>query len=254
MKKKVDRQKLASELKHELGIDLEEYAKPEVIDNFISLLVFPRYAVSTLRTPVVVALLLYISGYWLLDLSGLWAVLYAPLGLVLFLVNGLLFGILLLLSRIKNDLLGILSYSLDITRAALSDISYAGQAVKKMGLKDVLRTLFKGIIHVVVIPTVSHAITKKVPLIGSLIGALTASILSIAVSRIRFEVKEDEVDEDGEPVEEGKLIQQVGDAISAVNRGADKFLSIAASVAMLPFRIVFTVTALMLGGLVWLLY
>jgi len=93
---------LDQKIKDELGVDVSKYKNQEVVDNFVSLLVFPQYIFNWGIRPVLIAFALYIAGFFVLDLVHIFYVIYGLFGLVLFLLSGILAGVLFLIWKMKK--------------------------------------------------------------------------------------------------------------------------------------------------------
>lgn len=52
----------------ELGVDVQKYRNEEVAESFVSLLVFPQYVINWTIRPILIAFLLYIIGFFVVDL------------------------------------------------------------------------------------------------------------------------------------------------------------------------------------------
>lgn len=154
---------LDHKIKEELGIDVRKYKNEEVVENFVEIMVFPKYVINWVIRPILVAILIYIIGFFIFNLVHIEYVVYGIIGLLLFLAAGLLFGLLFLMWKMKLDMWGIINYSLEIMKSAVSDINQINSQINKENRKEVLGLLFKGIIHIVTIPMVSKIVADKVP-------------------------------------------------------------------------------------------
>ena len=165
---KKDVKKLEEKIKVELGIKVSKYKNEEVVTNFVELILIPTYIVSWVIRPILVALFLYLFGFYFLDLVHIEYVLYAIIGFVLFLVFGIAFGFLSLMFKMKKDIWEIVDYSLDILKLSVEDVSKINNTITEENKKDVLSLLFKGIILFIVFCCFREEILQRLALLALL--------------------------------------------------------------------------------------
>jgi len=102
---------LDARIKQELKVDVRKYKNEEVIEKFVSLLVFPEYVLTWMIGPILVALVIYVLGFFFLQLVHIEYVLYGLIALVLFSLLGICAGLLLLTSKMKRDIAEVVDYS-----------------------------------------------------------------------------------------------------------------------------------------------
>lgn len=185
-----DVEALDVKLKTDLGIDVSKYRNPEVAEKFVDLLVFPQFVLNWTIRPILISLFLYVLGFYLLDLNAVSIVLYGILGFVLFLLNGLFVGILLVLWRLKKDIYSIIEYSLTIMKDCVKDLKQVNLSSSKEKKKENLSLIFLGVTHIVTIPMVNTALSNKVPLIGGIVNGVIKKPLRLVASKISFESEE----------------------------------------------------------------
>ncbi|GAA0715640.1 hypothetical protein GCM10009430_10370 [Aquimarina litoralis] len=242
---KKDVEKLDNKIKNELGIDVRKYRNEEVVENFVELLVFPKYVINWVIRPILLSLLFFIFGFYVLDLVHVEYVIYTIIGLILFLISGLLIGLLFLIWKMKSDMWGIISYSLDIMKSAVTDINQVNNQVNKDNRKDVLGLLFKGIIHIVTIPMVSKIVSDKVPFVGGIVNRIVKKILTLVSNTIKFDeikLKEELNKQNDEP----NAIKIYTNSISNATLGLEKIMNFTFGVAQFPLKIVFGIIFLIL--------
>ncbi|NOZ08021.1 MAG: hypothetical protein GXO91_03975 [FCB group bacterium] len=170
-----DLKALDSKIQKELGIDLKAYRDKEMIDKIINLISFPTYAMRMIFIPVAIALILFGLGLAFLSLTPLGLLFYFIPGLILFFFAGLLSGLLLLNFRMKKDIHEIMQYALDLVKRAVEDMKLTGN-MNRDNRKQVYGMLFTGIVHLIILPTITHAISDKIPIFGSLINRIVKRI------------------------------------------------------------------------------
>ncbi|TCI94925.1 hypothetical protein [Tenacibaculum sp. M341] len=243
IKNKEDVKDLDRKIKDELGIDISKYKNEKVISNFVELFLLPQYIVSWVIRPVLFSLFLYFFGFYSLKLVHIEYIIYAVVGLVLFFLTGILSGIILLLFKMKMDILKISNYSLEIMKLAIKDLSNTKSQITSENRGYVFSLLFKGILHIVTIPILTHAVTDKIPLIGGFFGKIIRKVLIFISDKIDF--KEVEVSHISE--EEGT--DTIDSYIENINFGSEsleKLVSFSFKVVKLPVFLLFTACLLIL--------
>lgn len=228
IKNKLDVEKLRLKIKNDLGIDMEKYRKPEIVEDFVDLLAFPKYVLTWTLVPVLLFMLAYVVGFYKLDLNAFEKIIYAVMGLVLFFVNGLFAGFLLTVWQIKSDVKGIINYSLDIMKTSVKDIKQLKNVAKKE-VQNPLNLLFKGLVHIITIPTVLEVIENKIPLVGAMIGGVLKTILTMISNKIKFDEemaakdKSNQAESDQEENEEESQLNQTNLRINSISATESTF-------------------------------
>lgn len=110
---------LEEKIKNDFDIDIHKYRNEEVVSSFAELLIFPQYVINWGIRPILVSLLLYFLGFFIVDIeNGFEFIIYLLFGGALFLIGGFLFAIVFLVRRMKNDLGAIMEYSIEILKEA----------------------------------------------------------------------------------------------------------------------------------------
>ncbi len=239
---------LEQTIKIELGIDVSKYRNEEVAENFVKLLVFPEYIFRWVLRPIIFAFIAFILGFLIIDLVHLEYLIYGLVGLGLFLLLGLTFGLLFLTWKMKKDMWGIINYSLNIMNDAVIDMNDVGDKMTPGNRKNVLGLLFKGIIHIVTIPMMSQAISENVPLVGRPVKAFVKKVLTLVADKVIFS-EEDFQDQMEESKETDNPFELYSKIISGASRGLEKILDITFGVAQFPLALVFGIVLL-----VWYLF
>ena len=235
---------LDARIKNELGISVAKYKNEEVVETFVSMLVFPEYILSWTFKPILAAIVGYVLGFFVVDLAHVQYVIYAILGLGLFLLVGICLGIIFLTNRLKSDILGIMDYSMGIMRSAAKDIDTAKVHLPPEKRKDALRMLYKGIIHIVTLPMLTTAVSAKIPILGGLVNRFIRKVITALSDKIHI----DERMLDGVGV--GYVSEEEGGASALVsgNKAVEKVLDVAFRVAQFPFKVFLYV----FGGLLFM--
>ncbi len=239
-------------IQNELGIDLKKYRKPEIVENFVDILLFPKYILNWLIRPILISLLIYINGFWVIDLVHIQYFIYAVLGLILFLINGFFVGILFLTFKLKTDIQSILEYSFDILKSCIIDMNKAN-SLSKNNRKNVLSLLFKGITHIITIPTLSDVISNKVPFIGNIIKRIIKKILVSISLKVQFK-NIDTIENNHDENNPSKLIQYYTDAIAITIKSINKVLSVSIKIIQFPIKIIFVIPLSLLILFIYLIW
>ena len=240
---KKDVEILESKIKNDLGIDLQSYKNEEVVANFISLLVFPEYIINWTIRPILIVLVLYVLGFFFLDLFHIQYIIYGIVGLLLFILCGLLFGLLFLLSRLKTDVGEIANYSLDLMKTSVEDLNQVNSKINDENKKDVMNLLYKGIIHVVTIPMLSTAVSEKLPFIGGAVNGVIKKVLTLLSDRMDFD---DIAALTSDQVAAGNKINPYFQSIDAASTGTETVMRIAFKIAKFPLKVFFVISMILL--------
>ncbi len=236
---------LHEKIKDELGIDVETYKNEEVASSFAELLSFPTYIVSWVFRPVFFSFLIYIFGFYVLNLVHVEYVFYTVIGLLLFLITGISLGLLLLLFKMKNDIWRVVNYSLDIMKLSLQDLSSVNNQITEENKKDVLSLLFKGILHVVTIPMLLEAVANKIPFVGFLISRILKKILTLISDKLEFD--EENIEINLEETEGGsETINSYIKSISSTANGLELITNVTFKIARFPILLFFIISVLFL--------
>lgn len=183
-KKKIE--ELKEKVSSELNIDLEKYNDQETLDNLAELIAFPVYFNNWVIRPIIFSVILFITGFFILDLENIQVLIYLIFGLPLFLLCGIFLGLLFLTWKMKRDIFDVLEYTLSLFGMALDDLNQLNTNLKSTSNREKYSLLYKGIVHVVAIPAISNTITNRIPLLGKPLGFIINNILSFVASKITF--------------------------------------------------------------------
>ncbi|MFT5618332.1 MAG: hypothetical protein ACI85I_001565 [Arenicella sp.] len=248
-----DVEKLALKISEELGIDVSKYRNPEVAESFVDLLIFPKYVINYTVRPIIFSLLLFLVGFFIVDLVNIQYLIYAIFGLVFFVITGFLAGVLFLTYKMKWDIWGIIDYSLNILKSAVRDLGKVGEHVKSENRKDTLKLLFQGIIHAVTIPMISGAISKKVPFFGRFISQFINKVLTLISNKVKFE-KTKVAQESEKEESESTALQAYENIIAGATKNLERLMTATFRIAQFPLKILFGISVSLLGVFLWLIW
>ncbi|CAL2105263.1 conserved membrane hypothetical protein [Tenacibaculum sp. 190524A02b] len=253
IKNKRDIEALDAKLKNELGIDISEYKNEEVVENFVELLLFPKYVINWGIRPILLSFLAFIAGFAFLNLVHVEYVIYTVVGLVLFLLTGGLIGLLFLFWKIKKDIWGVIDYSLNITKSVVEDLNIVKGKMNEDNQKDLLLLVFKGIIHLLTIPLISRVISEKIPLIGRVLTKFINKLLTALSNKIKFEeVKLSEALKEDE--NETKVLNKYIQAITNTSNGLEHVMVSTFRLTQLPFKVLLIFTLSVLCSFIYLIH
>jgi hypothetical protein len=247
IRSQADLDALDQKIKTELGVDIGKYRNEEVMEQISRLLVFPIYVVWWTVRPVILAFILYILLYFIIDLVHIQYLLYAIIGLVFFLLTGLFAGLLYLTVRFRNDIKSIMTYSMDILKGIVKDVDALNTTTDTANRKEVLQLLFLGTMHLITIPVTGDVIGNRIPFLGGLVSKLVQRVLRTLTNLFRFDqtsLANATTDAGGE----GKILPMYLAGVTGFQGIIDKILGIAVRVVQVPIGLLFAFFA----GLTWL--
>ena len=152
--------------------------------------------------------------------------------------------------KMKSDMWGVVNYSLDIMKSAITDMIQVNNQVNEENRKDVLGLLFKGIIHIVTIPMISKVISDKVPFVGGIVKRIVKKILTLFSDKVKFD--EEKLSQELNKKEgDSNALRIYLNSISSATTGLEKIMNFTFGVAQFPLKIVF---GIILSILVLFLY
>jgi len=231
---------LNEKIKEELGIDMTEYRNEEVAEKLVEMLVFPIYAASWIIRPMLVGVVMYIAGFFILDLYHIQYLLYGIVGLILILATGLVFGILYFLNRMHQDIESIMGYTVDVGNRSMLDVKKVQNlGGRGMESKDSKKLLLIGVVKIVTVPVIAKVLGNKIPLMGGLLAGSIERILLMMTNKLDFDQVATELEEElNEEVAETEIGQDsVGFQINGDRFG--NILDTVMNVVRVPFRVVF---------------
>ncbi|MFK7809133.1 MAG: hypothetical protein AB8F74_15125 [Saprospiraceae bacterium] len=252
VKNKEDIQRLDEKIKSELGIDVRKYRDDDVAEDFMDLLLFPKYFASWVLPSIGLMFVLFLLGFFFVDLANIEYLVYAFFGFFLFIGTGLFLGLLLFTWQLKSDLENVADYAMNTMKAGISDV---GRFSNNMFTKDrnVLGMLFKGIIFIVTIPMMKRAINKKVPWLAFAIVPLFNKILGSFSECVDFDEEplRKNIEEKEPP---STIIKTFDKVVEKANTGIGNALSKTLRVAQIPLQIGFVISLLLLTAFLYLIW
>lgn len=246
-----DVEKLKLKIQNELGVNVEQYHNEEVVEKFVELLVFPQYVANWVTRPLSIALILFVVGFFVLDLVHIEYLVYGVAGFFLFLFTGLFAGLLFLTWKMKSDLWGIIDYSIGILKSAVNDLGKVSDKISSENRRNVLGLLFKGIIHIVTIPMMSKVVGEKVPFVSGMVNGFMKKTLTLVSDRVKFDetlVEEEMQRSESEPNPAATYAK----SIDSVSTGLESIMGLTFKVAQYPLLIGFCISTLLLVVFVYL--
>lgn len=232
IKSEKDIQKLDDLLTHQFNINVSKYKNIDVAEKLADLIVFPKLVLSSLLKPIIISLTLFFIIFYISEFGFISSAVYFTLGLFLFLINGVLSGIIIVLLKMKSDINDVIEYSLMVLKECISDLNHVNSITVQKNKKDVLRLIFLGIIHKVIIPMLTDVIIKKTPYMGKFISNLCKTILRVTANKIKFNY---EINKSINTVKDNP-----GDVINLYTRSIDQTIIRLDRLLTMVFRIVKT--------------
>ena len=244
---------LDEKIQRELGIDVGKYRDEDTIATLSELLVFPLYALSWTIRPVLLAFVLYLAGFFVLELVHVQYLVYGILGLVLFLFTGLFAGLLYLTIRFGADIRAMMDYSLGVLRGIVEDLDRLNRDTDATNRAEVLKLLFLGVTHLITIPAVGTVVGNRVPLIGGWVAGIVRRVLTRLSNLFRF----DRIELERARVatgDEGKILPLYVASVTGVHRFTERTLSVALRVVRFPLGLGFAFFAGLTLLFIWLIH
>lgn len=287
MKRKDIIEKLRNEMLLSTGIDLEKYRKPELLAKMSDLLMFPLYALQSIILPLALVLLVFASVdsvYFMRTPSILGGLLIVLFGIPIFFVIGISVGILRLIRRIGNDLRAIISEALSLGMGVADDIE---QSIRNLSVKGTSAVqafpspsqIVRGVLLVVLLPTVEQVISRKVKLLGPTISGVAGKIL-FTVAETLFNTASTKIENSSVVVNADNKIGSVSETVSSrltsvttnatnasnklrdtvtsyagqIGLKSDSVISTACGTAALPFKYLLIVALVSAAILLWCMF
>ena len=181
---KTDKEELKELILEKYGINLERYKNPEIVQKIGDMILFPNYAAKNILGSVILALIGFVIFFLTIDMSATLVILYVIFGGGLWFLFGLLGGINFFLHKIEKDMQVLITYGFELTKNALNDLESVGDKLKKEGIGEI----FKGVVVVIIIPSVTEAISGQIPIIGAAVNNAVDRILLKTVDRILLRI------------------------------------------------------------------
>ena len=183
---KTDKEELKELILEKYGINLERYKNPEIVQKIGDMILFPNYAAKNILGSVILALIGFVIFFLTIDMSATLVILYVIFGGGLWFLFGLLGGINFFLHKIEKDMQVLITYGFELTKNALNDLESVGDKLKKEGIGEI----FKGVVVVIIIPSVTEAISGQIPIIGAAVNNAVDRILLRIGDNMKFHLKE----------------------------------------------------------------
>ncbi len=254
---------LGQKISQQTGLDLATYRNQALFDTVAEVVLLPKYAAKLVFGPILglLALAIGVAGFFFFRGQPGLAVASLGLGGLAGLVNGLLWGILRFLGQLARDLGQIGQLTAGTAGQILADLDKLANQKSLVQLPKVSEVVLASA-HLVVLPGVSRALARKVPLVGGALGAIVATVVGSLAEQLATRL------DDGQAKVQTKLEARVAPRAQAVGAyggavvqqlnqavaSSSGFSTRALRVAAVPFRVALWLTASLssLGlGLLW---
>lgn len=172
----------SEEITPESGIDFTAYRNTEILEKVMSLILFQKYSASFLYKPVSVFLLLYITGFFIFNAEIAGMIVYGIAGFAIFSFNGVLAGLLLLLSNLKKDFKIIINSSLELTETLFNDVHILNTTIKNSEYPVCI--IFNGIIKANILSALDKKLIR-IPFIGKRIVNSTDKVVDLITEQLK---------------------------------------------------------------------
>lgn len=248
-----DVENLDRRIQDELGIDIKKYRDEDIAENLFELINFPAYVINWTLKPILFSFITFLIGFSVIDLGDKFEyIIYAIAGCFLFLSVGGSFGLTLLIRKLKLDIWKILEYTLDLMKSIIVDIDKIKNQITPKSKRNIFTLVFKGIIHLIIIPIWAVAMTEGIPLIGKPIRWLVITIFTFISNQLKIEETIAETELNKSKQGDDFLTKQ---ATILLHESAllKKALSLPLNIIHIPIILYFFVSLLFLSILVFML-
>jgi len=226
---------------NEIGVDVSKYQNNEILGKISDIIMIQNYSIKSIYKPLTVCFLLYVTGFFIFSFGKIGIFVYSIFGLLLCLINGTVFGVIGLLSNLKNDLKLILNSAVELTRNICLDFNQLGTNLQTC--KNPTGLVLEGVVAAVIIPTLSNKF-EKVPFSGVILMSGSDKVLSLAINE--YKKREDKTGIQkfvGNNSEKMLSLAEKMDAyIRDYSNKTDKIINQSFGTILLPLKIIFALT------------
>ena len=234
---------LSKKIKSQLNIDIEKYKNEDVLSKFTEILIFPQYVFKLVIWPIIISLLAFMLGFFILDLSILKLILYILLGPLLFNLTGLLFGVYLIITKIKEDFLSIINYIFVILKEALNDLDQIKEGKSIENLNQSINLLLTGVIQLVAIPMITKAVSNKIIIGSKIFNYLIVKILNLLNKKLDFtKMKVVSVNKK----EKSDILKHFSNSIDSISKNLETIISSVIGAIKYPIKFILFLVSLTL--------
>ena len=245
---KVEKEQLEQTVQRELGIDLTTYRSPETVEALLNLITFPGYIISAFIWSIFIVFLTAIGCWFIVDVDLTSGLIFGVMSIILFLVEVILLGILIITYTIKKDLIDVLRFTITLIKNILKDANQANDSFKEKP-KEKFQLLYKGVIQIVIIPSIGAAIANKIPIIGSIFQAMISAVLYKVSER---EILSDEKLKEVRPKDPSQWITSLSTYLGSCLSVTTKLLSTVFTIVNIPVQLLFLFNSSLIAALVYL--
>ena len=176
-------ERIIKHINQETGLDFTKYQNPEFIGKITDVIMIQKYTAKALYKPILIALALFICGFFLFKMTWIGAVIYGIFAFVAFMLIGFSYGTLTLLSNLRQDLKMIVDTSLNMTSNICQDFVHTNGNIQN--IENPMGLIFEGIVA----STVSPALTAtfvKIPVAGGLLMSGSDKAMDIVVKQFKI--------------------------------------------------------------------
>ncbi len=178
-----------NEITARTGIDFARYRDPALVAKLGNMLTIQFYALKAVAIPILILLLIFggLAAYSVMTSKVLAGIAIGVIGIVPSIGLGILIGMVLLMSTIKNDVQSIFALSLDTVCTILRDIT-TGIQNKANSATDLQSNLPKpsdllqGVTFGVILPSLQQIIVSKFKLLRTPLEYLFNTTIQAAVN------------------------------------------------------------------------
>ncbi len=228
--------RLAEQIKKELGVDVRVYAGDAVVKNLKQLSEFLNFAmVDSYKIPMYSVFFLFLAAFVPAHLEGKLFWILGGLGIVLFFGLGMIITTLRIVRRLKSIVPEIIDHTSGTVQAILVDMKQVQSVITPENQKQKYGLLFKGVFRIITIPLITEAIAEGIPIIGGFLKKIIKSLLLIISNHMKIgepstkepiEVEENNNQSNSNIENNIKMVEKIGIEIKSMSNLALKVLNI----------------------------
>lgn len=240
---KYDPEVLRKQVKEELGVDLSNYINEDALSGLVDMLVIPKYVFKVVVTVVALFFGMYILGLTEIPVFTIPWVLFLTLGFIFSIFNIITVSAFGVLVNVKYDVMRVIDYIMNMFVNISGDCKNLYTKTREDRLKA-SGLLFKGIILVIINPTLCGLLEKKIPYISKAVTLPLLYVLNGTVTKFEVSVNSTSTEE----LEESEELDSVWTYLLA--RKIKTYSNKTFNAILSPFAILSLITITMLFVLI----
>jgi hypothetical protein len=171
------------QVKDNLGIDIYKYDNDEIVQRVSNIVFVQKRAFNQVIVMTTLALALFIGGFFVLSLETFGYFIYSVFGLTLYLIIGVLAGIIRTVLLVKQDLLSVTKYAVSVLNLIAQDLGSLNLQDNE-NLKNPFTSIFEAVLVGLVQPKIVAGLVSK-PFIGPKVQSAVDNTFGYLIKKFR---------------------------------------------------------------------